>query len=121
MRMLATSGLDRLNQTAVYDGLMTEEEIKADADRALVRYARNEKVIDCLLGRFSSASQAFAALGKAADSGAADAECSHAMETINGYDFSGDLGRLRACLQGREELERQMINHGYAHMIRRER
>ena len=98
---------------------MTDEEINADADRNLVRYARNEKTIDCLLGRLSNVSRAFSTFVEASGKSQAEQERSRALEALNGYNLQEDIGNLGAALLERERLEQQMENHGYSHMIRR--
>ena len=98
---------------------MTDEEINADADRNLVRYARNEKTIDCLLGRLSNVSRAFSTFVEASGKSRAEQERSRALEALDGYDLQEDIGQLGAALRERERLEKQMENHGYSHMIRR--
>ena len=99
---------------------MTDDDIKADGERNLLAYARNEKVINCLLGRFSGVASAFSALGEAATGkGLADAEALNAMTAVQGYDLCADIGRLRAALRERERLEPLLQQHGHDHMIRR--
>ena len=98
---------------------MTNEEINSDADRNLVRYAKNEKTIDCLLGRLSNVSRAFSAFVEASGKSRAKQEQSRALEALDGYDLQEDIGKLGAALMEREMLEKQMENHGFSHMIRR--
>ena len=98
---------------------MTDEEINSDADRNLVRYARNEKIIDCLLGRLSNVSRTFASFIEATRTSQAKGERSRAMEALEGYDLQEDIGKLGIALLERERLEVQMENHGFSHMIRR--
>ena len=98
---------------------MTDEEINSDADRNLVRYAQNEKMIDGLLGRLSNVSRTFASFIEATRTSQAREERSRAMEALDGYDLQEDIGKLESALLEREGLEVQMENHGYSHMILR--
>ena len=82
---------------------MTDEEINADADRNLVRYARNEKTIDCLLGRLSNVSRAFSTFVEASGKSRAEQERSRALEALEGYDLQGGYREARGCPHGKGE------------------
>ena len=97
---------------------MTDEEINSDADLNLVRYARNEKMIDCHLGRLSNVSQAFASFIEATRTSQAREERARAMAALEGDDLREDIGKLGQALLERERLEGHMENHGFSHMIR---
>ena len=75
---------------------MTDEEINSDADRNLVRYAQNEKMIDGLLGRLSNVSRTFASFIEATRTSQAREERSRAMEALDGYDLQEDIASSRA-------------------------
>ena len=93
---------------------MTDEE----ADRNLGRYARNEKMIDGLLGRLSNVSQTFASFIEATRTSPAREERSRAMAVLEGDDLREDIGKLGTALLDRERLEGHMERHGFSHMIR---
>ena len=96
---------------------MTDEEINSDADHYLVRYAKNEKTIDCLLGRLTDVSQTFTSFIEATRTSQAREERSRAMAALEGYDLQEDIGKLENALRERERLEDHMENHGFSHMI----
>ena len=98
---------------------MTDEEINSDAARTLVRHARNEEMINCLLGRLSNVSRAFVSLIDATRTSQARGELSRAREALERYDLQEDIVKLQAALLEREGLEVQMKHHGFSHMIRR--
>lgn len=99
---------------------MTEEEMSAAADRALVRYARNERAIRCLLSRLADIGRALSALPAAADSGAAEKMIDDARMAVSDYDLKKALASLNSALQERSHLEKEMKDYGvHAHMIQR--
>lgn len=97
---------------------MTDEEMARDADRALLRYARNEKVIVCLLDRMSRIGKALDVLVTSAGANRASEECQGALEALDGYDVQGDVQRLNAALAEREDSKVAVASHGYGHMVR---
>ena len=98
---------------------MTEDEMAAEADRALAKYARNERQILCLSGRMQEISQALNRLARVTESHQAKSERKRAIEAIGDRNIPNDIDQLAQALSDRETLKEALEPHGYAHMILR--
>ena len=97
---------------------MTDEEMATEADRVLMRYARNEKVIVCLSGRLSAISQTLKDLVKVSGDNQASGESQEALRVVADHDLKHDVERLTDALSKRETLRTVMLSHGHSHMLR---
>lgn len=98
---------------------MTDEELATEADRILIRYARNERVIECIEGRLTEivgALMKFAHVGPT-DRGGEEHEAW--LEARKGYDLEGKIAALHAARAQRLDLVKQMEANGLTHMLRR--
>lgn len=97
---------------------MTDQEMAAEAQRAILKYARNEKVIGCLSDKFDEIARSLGKLSQTADRNRAIALRKEAIDAIGDRDLISDANRLAEAISDRKDLESKMISHGYAHMIR---
>ena len=97
---------------------MTDEDMAAEAQRAILKYAHNEKVIRCLSDKFTEIAQSLRKLSQAADRNQANELRKEALDAIGDRDLVSDANRLAEAISDREDLESKMTSHGYAHMIR---
>ena len=97
---------------------MTEEEMTTEAERVLVRYSRNEKVILCLMSRLADVREGIEEVARIAPTAPAEAECDRLLEALTGRETMKDVHDLKAALARRENLKVDMVAHGYGHMLR---
>ena len=98
---------------------MTDEEMEVEAQRAILKYAHNEKVIRCLSDKFVEISQSLRKLSQADDGNQANKLRKEAIDAIGDRNLVCNTKRLAEAISEREDLESKMTSHGYAHMIRR--
>ena len=98
---------------------VTDEEMAAEAKRAILKYAHSEKVIRCLSDKFAEISRSLGRLSQAADRNQANELLKEAVDAIGDRDLVGDANRLAEAISDRGDLESKMTSHGYAHMIRK--
>ena len=96
---------------------MTNEDMVAEAQRAMLKYAHNEKVIICLSDKFAEIAQSLRKLSQAADRNQANESRKKAIDAIGDRDLVSDANRLAEAISDREDLESKITRHGYAHMI----
>ena len=94
---------------------MTNEEMIAEADRALVKYARNEKTIVCLLERLLKIARSFDRIATELDL----ESCQHSLQELGGHNLHDDVKRLEAAFSERGGMEADLLSHGYHHMLSR--
>ena len=97
---------------------MTEDEMAAEADRALSKYARNERLILCLSGRMQEISEALNRLARVTESHQAKSERQRVIEAIGDRNIPKDVEQLAQALSDRNPLKEALGRHGYGHMIR---
>ena len=90
----------------------------AEADRALIQYARNERQILCLSGRMQEIAQALNRLACVTENHQAKSERKQAIEAIGDRNILTDVDQLARALSDRETLKESLDCHGYGHMIR---
>ena len=97
---------------------MTEDEMAAEADRALAKYARNERLVLCLSGRMQEITKALNRLARVTKSHQAKLERKRVIEAIGDRNIPNDVDQLAHALSDRESLKEALERHGYGHMIR---
>lgn len=97
---------------------MTEEEMTTDAERVLIRYARSEKEIVCLMSRLGAIRDGIEEVARVAPAAPAESACDQLLEALTGRHTIKDVHNLKAALARRENLKDDMIAHGNSNMVR---
>lgn len=97
---------------------MTDEEIVSEGERAVLRYSRNEKVIECVMTRLKALSVAISLLDKRWRVVGGDEDLERIAELLEGRDLRQDVQDLKNAVAQRPALRDQLGAHGQGHMAR---
>lgn len=97
---------------------MTDEDMISEGERAVLRYSRNEKVIECVMSRLKALGAAVAMIEPRSRATGGDAEVEQIRELLGGRDLRQDVEDLKDALAQRPALRDQLSAHGHGHMVR---
>ena len=100
---------------------MTGEEMVSEGERAVLRYSRNEKVIECVMTRLKALGAAIDLLGKRWRVLGAGEDLERIAELLEGRDLRQDVQDLKNAFAQRPALNDQLRAHGQGHMAREQR
>ncbi len=84
----------------------------------MLRYSRNEKVIECVMARLKALGVAVQLLDTRWRVVGADEDLERIAEILEGRDLRQDIRDLKNVFAQRSALEDQLRTHGQGHMAR---